>query len=182
MAKTEEMVPKSVAARMLTTGFEWEAGLFTEVYKELVKRMSKEEARDILGKAMYRAGYRLGVEAHQFSENRGPQGMAEAWDGIYGMGTKEADTLTEDRFTIHVFGCGAFDLMKRFGLSDEDIRFISKAYCSGDAGQAKGFDGQMHFQHDFRLMNGDAQCLWDYSSTEMERSSAAVPVEEFDKE
>ncbi len=73
MANTEDMVPKSVAARMLTTGFEWEAGLFTEVYKELAERFSNEEARDILGKAMYRAGYRLSVEARQFSRRKAPR-------------------------------------------------------------------------------------------------------------
>ena len=72
---------------------EWEAGLFVETYRELIKRMSKEEAREIIGKAMYRAGYRLGEEARQFSKTgKGPVGMAEAWDVVFGIVNGQCDS------------------------------------------------------------------------------------------
>lgn len=176
----EKMVPWSVAARLFTTGMEWEAGLFVETYKELLTRMSQEEARDIMGKAMYRAGFKLGEEAREFSKTKkGPVGMAEAWDVLYGMGTKEAAVLNDDQFVFRVPACGVFNLMKRWGLSDEDIRFVGRAFCAGDVGQANGFDPDMAFQHTRRLMAGDDGCEWDYSTCEQEKSeSAAATAEE----
>lgn len=179
MTENEKMVPLSVAARLFATGMEWEAGLFVETYRELIKHMSKEEAREILGKAMYRAGHRLGEEARQFSETgKGPVGMAEAWDVLYGAGTKEAAVLNEDRFVFRVTRCAAFDLMNRWGLSPEEVIFLGKAYCAGDVGQAKGFDEEMFFQHTRRLMAGDDGCEWDYTTYEQEKASSAAAVEE----
>jgi hypothetical protein len=179
MVENEKMVPRSTAVRLFTTGMEWEAGLFVETYRELIKRMSKEEAREILGKAMYRAGHRLGVEARQFSKtSNGPVGMAEAWDVLYGVGTKEAPILNEDHFVFRVSGCAAFDLMARWGLSPEEIIFIGKAYCAGDVGQARGFDEEMFFQHTRRLMAGDEGCEWDYTTYEQEKAESAAAVEE----
>lgn len=177
--KKERMVPISVAARMFATGMEWEAGLFVETYKELCNRMSKEEAREIMGKAMYRAGLRLGEEAREFSKTKkGPVGMAEAWDVLYGAGTKEAHILNENRFVFRVTGCAAFNLMKRWGLDPEEIKFLGKAYCAGDVGQARGFDSEMVFQHTKRLMAGDDGCEWDYTTYEQEKSDSAATVEE----
>jgi hypothetical protein len=179
MVENEKMVPMSTAARLFATGMEWEAGLFVETFRELIKRMSKEEAREILGKAMYRTGHRLGVEARQFSKtSKGPIGMAEAWDVLYGAGTKEAVALNQEQFVFRVLGCAAFDLMARWGLSPEEIIFIGKAYCAGDVGQARGFDEEMFFQHTRRLMAGDDGCEWDYTTYEQEKANSAAAVEE----
>lgn len=179
MEEKVKMVPFSIAARLFTTGMEWEAGLFIETFRELIKRISKEEARDILGKAMYRTGHRLGVEARQFSTTKkGPEGMAEAWDVLYGVGTKEAPVLNKDRFVFRVSGCAAFDLMKRWGMSPEEIIFVGKAYCAGDVGQANGFDEEMFFQHTRRLMAGDDGCDWDYTTYEQEKANSAAAVVE----
>ena len=54
---------------MLTTGMEWEAGIFFEAFKILSKRLGKDEARKILGKVMYNAGYKLGSEARKLVDN-----------------------------------------------------------------------------------------------------------------
>ncbi len=179
MEEKVKMVPFSIAARLFTTGMEWEAGLFIETFRELIKRMSKEEAREILGKAMYRTGRRLGVEARQFSKTKkGPEGMAEAWDVLYGVGTKEAPVLNKEQFIFRVLGCAAFDLMKRWGMSPEEIIFVGKAYCAGDVGQATGFDEEMFFQHTRRLMAGDDGCDWDYTTYEQEKANSAAAVEE----
>lgn len=176
----EKMVPQSVAAQMLTTGFEWEAGLFIETYKILKERLSKEEAREILGKAMYRAGVQLGMEAHKFTDKRGPIGMAEAWDGIYGMGSDIADVLKEDEFNVSVTGCPAFEVLKRFAdLPEDELHFIGQAYCAGDAGQAKGFDSKMHFQHTCRLLVGDDKCTWIYTTGPQDAADSAVPDNDF---
>ncbi|HBG73984.1 MAG: hypothetical protein A2X25_02415 [Chloroflexi bacterium GWB2_49_20] len=179
MEEKEKMVPLSTAVRLFTTGMEWEAGLFIETFRELIKRMPKEEAREILGKAMYRTGHRLGVEAREFSKTqKGPQGMAEAWDVLYGVGTKEAPVLNDDQFVFRVFGCAAFDLMKRWGMEPDEILFVGRAYCAGDTGQAKGFDEDMFFQHTRRLMAGDDDCVWDYTTYEQEKAKSAAAVAE----
>jgi len=179
MAENERMVPFSQAARMLQTGFEWEAGLFAEMYKELCARLSKEEAREILGKAMYRAGVQLGREAKALSDMDGPLGIAKAWDVLYGMGTKEAQKLDADNFFVRVNACAALNVLRRFGLSDEDILYVGSAYCAGDQGHALGFDEKMAFQHTSRLMNGDDHCEWAFTTAPQEESPAKVPEEWF---
>jgi len=182
MSESEPMVPLSQAVRMLTTGFEWEAGLFVETYRELCRRLGREVAKEILGRAMYRAGVRLGQEARAFGPAGGPRGMAAAWDVIYGMGTKEAERLDDKRFIIRGTNCGAYELMKRWGLSAEEIRFLADAYCAGDVGHAEGFGGgEMHFQHTCRQMRGDSCCVWDFSTEPQEPSPAAVPTEDLKK-
>ncbi len=176
MSETEKMVPFSLAARMLTTGFEWEAGLFIETYKLLAERYSKEEAKEILGKAMYRAGLKLGKEARGMVDRGDAIGMAQAWDVIYGMGTEAAEQLDAGRFVIRAQGCAAFNLFLRWGVSLEEAMFLGNAYCAGDVGHGEAFSDELHFQHTCRLMHGDACCVWDFSLESQEPSQAAVPT------
>jgi L-2-amino-thiazoline-4-carboxylic acid hydrolase len=175
MSETEKMVPFSQAARMLTTGFEWEAGLFIETYKILTSILSKEEAKEILGKAMYRAGLKLGEEARGLVDRGDVVGMAQAWDVIYGMGTEAAERLDDERFIIRGQNCAAFNLFRRWGVSDQEIRDFCDAYCAGDMGHAEGFGGKVHFQHTSRLMRGDDCCVWDFSMEPQMPHAAAVP-------
>jgi hypothetical protein len=123
----------------------------------------------------------LGKEAHDMVGRGDPQGMAEAWDVIYGAGTKEAKKLDKDNFVFQVEGCPAFDLFKRWGMSDEEICFIGDAYCAGDVGQADGFGKDMHFQHTHRLMKGDKCCEWVYTTAPQEPAESAVPTEDLKK-
>ena len=108
----EKMVPMSQAVRMLTTGFEWESGLFIEVYNELSERIGKEDAKEVVAKAMYRTGLRLGEEARELVDTNDTIGMAKAWDIIYGMGTDAAERLDKERFIIRGQGCAAFNLFE----------------------------------------------------------------------
>jgi hypothetical protein len=179
MSEEEKMVPFSQAVRMLTTGFEWEAGLFIETYKILCEVLSKEEAKEIMGKAMYRAGLKLGKEASELVDREDVVGMAQAWDVIYGMGTAEAEQLDDQRFIIRGQNCAAFNLFRRWGESDRDIRDFCDAYCAGDMGHAEGFGEKIHFQHTNRLMRGDDCCVWDFSMQPQEPDVAAVPKENF---
>lgn len=172
----EKMVPFSQAVRMLTTGFEWEAGLFVETYRELKARYGQDVAKEVLGRGMYRAGLRLGKEARALAGSLDPKGMAQAWDVLYGMGTQEAERVDGERFIIRGQGCAALNLMRRWGLSDDEIRFLSDAYCSGDLGHAEGFNEQMYFQHTTRLARSDDYCTWDFSTTPLEPSPSAVQV------
>lgn len=173
----DRTVPLSAAGRMLMTGFEWEAGLFVETFRELESRYGRDVAKQVLGRAMYRAGLRLGQEARQLTETRDAKGMAEAWDVLYGMGSKEAGQLNSGRFVVHSAegGCAAVNLMRRWGLED-DIRFLCDAYCCADVGHAEGFNEQMHFQHTARIVRGDDHCTWDFSMTPQEPSPSAVDV------
>lgn len=176
---TEKMVPASQAARMLTTGFEWEAGLFIETYKILCEKLGRDEARKIMGKAMYNAGLQLGKDAREFTDYFDPEGMAQTWDVIYGMGTKEADIINEERFTITGYSCGAYNLFKRWGIPEEEIRFFADSYCAGDVGHAQGFGGGcLFFQHKKRLMHGDDRCIWDFSSDPQEPSPSRTIIDE----
>ncbi len=175
MVDPEPMVPVSQAVRMLTTGFEWEAGLFLEVYTELCRRLGREEAKKVMGQAMYRAGLKLGKEARAMVDRDDAIGMAKAWDIIYGAGSKAAKRLDKDHFVFQGRGCAAFELFKRWGLPEEEICFIGDAYCAGDVGQAEGFGDRLHFQHGQRLMKGDKCCEWVYSTAPLEPSKSAVP-------
>ena len=171
----ERTVPMSQAVRMLVTGFEWEAGLFLEVFNELSKRLSPEEAKEILAIGMYRTGLKLGEEARDLVEEDGPIGMAKAWDIIYGAGTNEAEQLDEERFIIRGASCAAFELFKRWNVPEETIRFFADAYCVGDVGHAEGFGKEdMDFQHTCRVMIGDEYCEWDFSTKPLEPTEKAV--------
>jgi hypothetical protein len=181
MSDSERTVPISQAIRMLTTGFEWEAGLFFEVYEELCKRLGKEEAKKLMAQSMYRAGLKLGEEASAMVDRHDAIGMAKAWDIIYGAGTKEAKKLDKDHFVFEVGGCAAFELFKRWGMSDEEICFIGDAYCAGDVGQAEGFGDKLHFQHTHRLMKGDKCCEWVYTTSPQEPVESAVPKDDLEK-
>lgn len=178
MSDKERMVPFSQAVRMLTTGFEWEAGLFIETFKLLSQRLSREEARQLLKQAMYNAGRRLGSEARQLVQREDVIGMAQAWDVIYGMGSKEAERLDEEHFIIRGQNCAAYNLFKRWGVSEEEIRFLCDAYCAGDVGHAEGFGEVLHFQHTKRLMRGDDCCIWDFSMSPQEPSQGAVNTDD----
>ena len=179
MSESEKMVTMSQAARMLTTGFEWEAGIFYELYQTLSERLGKEEAKKILGKVMYKAGFKLGSEARKLVEKSGPKGMAEAWDIIYGAGTKEAEVLDDGNFIISHSACAAYHLFKRWGMPDDEIKFVGDAFCAADVGHAEGFGGEMNFQHSHRMMRGDKQCRYIFSTGPLEHCAAAVRKEDF---
>ncbi len=177
----ERLVPMSQAARMLLTGFEWESGLFVETFRELESRYGRDVAKEVLGRAMYRAGVRLGREARELTENHDADGMAKAWDVLYGMGTQEAEQLDSGRFVVRSGegGCATLNLMRRWGLAEDEIRFLCDAYCCADVGHAEGFNEQMHFQHTTRIACGDDCCTWDFSMTPQEPSPSAVDVAPF---
>jgi hypothetical protein len=160
---------------MLNTGFEWEAGLFVEIYRDLSERLGRDVAKEILARAMYRAGFELGREARTLVETGNPVGMAKAWDLLYGMGSQQAEQLDEDHFVIQGISCAAFNLFRRRGLSEQEIRFVCDAFCIADVGHAEGFDKQMHFQHTSRLMRGDKCCRWEFASSEQKPAEAAIP-------
>lgn len=175
MWEEEKMVSMSWAVRMLTTDFEWESGLLIEAYNELSGRIGKEAAKEVVAKAMYRTGLRLGEEARELVDTNDTIGMARAWDIIYGTGTDAAELLDKERFIIRGQGCAAFNLFKRWGISDDEIRFLADAYCIGDVGHAEGFGGkEMDFQHTSRLMRGDDFCEWDFAMGELEQAEGAV--------
>lgn len=174
MSQPERLVPQSQASRMLQTGFEWEAGLFFEIYKELSERLGRDAAKDILRRAMYRAGFELGREARALVDAGTPPAMAKAWDLLYGMGSQEAAQLDENHFVIQAIGCAALNLFRRRGLGEQEIRFLCDAFCIGDVGHAEGFDAKMRFQHTSRLMRGDLCCRWEFALSDQEPSEAAV--------
>jgi predicted hydrocarbon binding protein len=174
MSESEKMVPVSQAVRMLTTGMEWEAGIFFEAFKILSKRLGRDEARKILGKVMYNAGYKLGSEARQLVDKSGPRGMAEAWDIIYGAGTEEAELVDDDNFVISHSACAAYFLFKRWGMSADDIKFVGEAYCAADIGHAEGFGGDLNFQHSHRMMRGDDKCRYVFSKNELKPCAGAL--------
>jgi hypothetical protein len=124
---------------------------------------------------MYRAGLKLGAEAGGLSSRDDVVGMAEAWDVIYGMGTQEAETLNEEAFVIRGQNCAAYNLFRRWGASEAEIRSFADSYCAGDVGHAEGFSPRVHFQHTCRLMHGDTACVWSFSMQPQEPHEAAVP-------
>ena len=174
MTESEKMVPLSQAVRMLTTGMEWEAGIFFEAFKILRERLGKDEAKKILGKVMYNAGYKLGAEARNLVDKSGPKGMAQAWDIIYGAGTKEAEDLDDDNFVISHSACAAYFLFKRWGMSADEINFVGEAYCAADIGHAEGFVPALNFQHSHRMMRGDSKCRYIFSNKSLKPCAGAL--------
>ena len=176
MTSEERKLPFSQAIRLLTTGLEWEAGLFWEAYREFSTRYGKESAKLIMAKMLYHVGCRLGEEARDLVDDTGPIGMAKAWDIIYESGTEEAEVLDNNRFIIRSQGCAVYELFKRWEIPEEEIQFFSDAFCIADVGHATGFGkDKLHFRHTKRLMCGDDCCEWDYSTQPLELSANSIP-------
>ncbi len=175
-SSVERVVPLAQAQRMLATGFEGKAGLFVETYRELVQRMSREDAKAILQRAMYRTGYQLGKEARALVDRDDTLGIAKSWEIIYGTDLKSERVLRLDEkgFTLCGHGCADLALFKRWGLSDEEVRFLADAFCIVDVGYAEGFSGKLYFQHSERAMVGDSECVWEFSMTPPEPAASRV--------
>ncbi len=166
MTEPEKLVPFSQALQMLNTGAEAQASLFIETYWQLKERLGREEAREILRKSMYEAYVKLGRETAKKMARTDARGMAEARELLYGApvdgeGTKE---LANDTFIVEASGCTAYELMKRWGVSDEELAFLSDAFCAADDGFVAGFNPGMKFDPALRLMRGDGRCRWEHST------------------
>lgn len=179
--REERMVPESFAAKQKITGYEWEAALFFGIYEELLKIMSREEAKELLARGMYKAGHRLGQEDRKLTDRDDALGAAMVWKEVYGAEIPGERTVfvEPDRFVIKGFQkgvttCPAMAVFERWGMSKEEIRFLADAYCAGDVGRAEGFSDRIHFQHTARVMVGDDHCEWDFSTSQQERSPSAV--------
>lgn len=147
-------------ARHVGTGYQWEGLLFVNVWKEIEKRYGRETARQICGDAMYRAGLTMGAEVAKEVESRGIRGMEEAWEILYPVVQEDVLELSEDRFVYRAAGCTAMGMMRKAGLSDEEIADMADAYCSGDLGFTNGFDPDIGLEQAKRVMKGDAECRW----------------------
>jgi hypothetical protein len=166
MAEQEKMVPLSKAWQMMGTGMQWEAGLFIETYWQLKEKLGRDEAKKILQKSLYDAGVRLGKEIAEEVGRTDARGIAQAWELMYGItaGGEGTEEITDDLFIWKGSGCAAYELMKRWEVSDEELAFLSDAYCAGDDGFVAGFNPDMKFEPTHRLMRGDSFCRWVHST------------------
>jgi hypothetical protein len=166
VAEQEKMVPLSQAWRMLGTGMQWEAGLFIETYWQLKELLGRDKAKEILRKSMFEAGVTLGKEIAEEVGRTDALGIAQAWELMYGItpGGEGTEELSDDVFIWKGSGCAAYDLMKRWGVSDEELAFLSDSYCAGDDGFVAGFNPDMKFEPTHRLTRGDGFCRWVHST------------------
>jgi hypothetical protein len=162
----EKLVPLSQALRMLRMGAEAQAGLFVGTYWRLKDVMGAERARDILREAMCDAYARLGREVAEEVGRTDARGMAQAWELLYGapLGGEGTVELEDDLWVLEGRQCAAYDLMKRWDLSDREIALLADAFCAADQAFAAGFNPEMKFQHTHRLMDGDRFCRWLHST------------------
>ena len=124
----EKLVPLSQALRMLRMGAEAQAGLFVGAYWRLKDMMGAERTRAILREAMCDAYTRLGREVAREVGRTDARGMAQAWELLYGapVGGEGTVELEDDLWILEGRQCAAYDLMKRWGLSDREIRDLEE--------------------------------------------------------
>lgn len=161
----DSYVTKSQADRMRKTGMEWEAALFFELYHALTEKLNQVEAREILKMAMYLGREKQTDILRELVNDHTPLGLAKLWNLLYGtdLNSKRIFALQDDLFIIQGTGCAAFELFKRWGMPETEIRLIADSFCVSDYGQAKSFNPEIRFRHNSRLMSGDSVCEWHYS-------------------
>jgi hypothetical protein len=158
-------------ARRIAAGYQWEAIVFLSLWRELRRRYESNTVQEIASQAMREAGLIMGRQAAAEIQTRGPRGVAEAWDLIYGSGPDSVLELTDDRFVYRGNGCPAYWLWVKMGIEAPDISEMAEAYCAVDYGFAQAFGPDVQCVHTARLMKGDAFCEWVHT-----REGTARPV------
>jgi hypothetical protein len=161
-----EQDTRDETARRITTGFQWEAIVFLALWRELRSRYGPDTVQEIASRAMREAGLVMGRQAATEIQTRGPRGVAEAWDLIYGSSPDCVLELTDDRFVYRGNGCPAYWLWVKMGLEPSEISEMADAYCAVDYGFAQAFGADVHCVHTARLMKGNSFCEWVHTRTD----------------
>jgi len=139
-----------------------QAQVIKPIWAELVRRLGKQEARDILDKAIREAAIEEGralAAAAPGGDTRLPA-FVRLFDNWKTGGALETVTLREDaeRFDFDVTRCRYAEMYRELGL--EDIGDLLS--CNRDGTFVEGYNPAITMERDQTIMKGDGRCTFRY--------------------
>ena len=142
-------------------GFAGSGLLFLAMVEEMAERSSQDEAREFAKQVMRRTGALAGqMMAKRMEKND----LAEFAEG-YKQGFPNLEILeeSEEKFSVRCDFCGAYDVWKGLGLSEEKISELADIYCLRDIAFAEAFNPNIKLEFGARIMKGDSHCEWNHT-------------------
>ena len=141
-------------------GFAGSGLVFLAIIEQMAEKSSEAEAREFGERVMRRAGEMAGELMARKMKRHDLAGFAEG----YKQSFPNFDTIEEsdDRFSVRGDFCGAYDVWKDLGLSDEEISSLADIYCVRDVAFAEAFGPNITLEFGARIMKGDPYCEWNH--------------------
>jgi hypothetical protein len=139
-----------------------QAQVIKPIWAELVRRLGREEARDILDKAIREAAIEEGralAAASPGGDTRLPA-FVRLFDNWKTGGALETVTLRDDgqRFDFDVTRCRYAEMYREMGL--EEIGDLLS--CNRDGTFVEGYNPAITMERDQTIMKGDGRCTFRY--------------------
>jgi L-2-amino-thiazoline-4-carboxylic acid hydrolase len=137
--------------------------LFLAMLEELGERFSEEETMEFAKRVMRRTGTLSGKLMAKKMPRNDMVGFAEG----YAKAFPNLDIVeySEEKFIVRCDFCGAYEIWKDLGLSDEKISELAEIYCSRDVAFARAFNPRINLEYGERIMKGDKVCEWRHTFT-----------------
>ena len=135
--------------------------LFLAMMEEMAEMSSQDEAREFAKKVMRRTGFLAGQMMAKKMKKNDLAGFAEGYKQAFP--NLEILEESEERFSIRCDFCGAYDVWKGVGLSDEKISELAEVYCLRDIAFAEAFNPGIRLEFGARIMKGERHCEWNHT-------------------
>lgn len=140
---------------------EIEARIVAPIYRELVARLGRSQARQILEKAVLQdaeeAGREFAKEAEPGQEMRHFIDIQKYWEQDDALDTDHLEE-SDERYSYDVHHCAYADMYRRLGLGD--LGFILS--CSRDVAFARGYNKNLELDRASTIMQGANLCPFRY--------------------
>ncbi len=135
--------------------------LFLAMMEEMAERSSQDVAQEFAAKVMRRAGGLAGRLMAKKLKRNDLVGFAEGYKQAFP--NLEVLEESEEKFSIRCDFCGANDVWRDLGLSDERISELADIYCLRDIAFAESFNPNIKLEFGARIMKGERHCEWNHS-------------------
>lgn len=140
---------------------EIEARIVAPIYEELVKRLGREEARQIIEKAVQadaeEAGREFAKDVEPGDEMRHFIEIQKYWEQDDALDTDHLEE-SDKRYSYDVHRCSYAEMYKRLGLSD--LGYILS--CARDFAFARGYNEKLGLDRQSTIMMGAEVCPFRY--------------------
>jgi len=137
-----------------------EANVIRPIYEEMVERLGREQAQEILGAAIEKAAIEQGESLADGGETslRSFIDLMERWKA---GGALEMEVLHEadDRFDFNITRCRYAEMYREMGMGD--IGHLLS--CGRDGSFCTGYDPRIKLERNQTIMSGKSHCDFRYT-------------------
>jgi len=153
------MVEEALRTFTVGTGYRWEAMVFLAAWQELESRYGREKARETGKEVLRSAGLQFGRMMARIIGRNDLTSLKEVWETIYSPGNKKNE-WTGKRFVVRGNRCLIKETYELLRLPDDLQADLFAVFCEGDRAFVEGFNPEIRFSFEGRIMSGDPQCIW----------------------